>query len=159
MTSTSEPTPDLPDPLADPLPEAGVLLGLDYGRKRVGVAVSTVEQNLALPLENWNLAGDEQADARHLRQLIEDQQAVGLIVGLPLHSDGTISTLSQEAQRFGTWASEATGLPVSYWDERYTTQQAEAVLLEANMTRKKRKARRDMLAARIILQGYLDRLS
>ena len=155
MTSTSEPTPDLPDPL----PEAGVLLGLDYGRKRVGVAVSTVEQNLALPLENWNLAGDEQADARLLRQLIEDQQAVGLIVGLPLHTDGTISALSQEAQQFGTWAGKATSLPVSYWDERYTTQQAEAVLLEANMTRKKRKARRDMLAARIILQGYLDRLS
>lgn len=156
MTSTSEPLSDSPQ---DPLPETGVLIGLDYGRKRIGVAVSTVEQNLALPLENWNLAGDEQADARHLQQLIEDQQAVGLIVGLPLHTDGTISQLSQEARQFGTWAGQATGLPVSYWDERYTTQQAEAVLLEVNMTRKKRKARRDMLAARIILQGYLDRLS
>ena len=150
MTVTSDPTDDL-------LPPEGALLGLDYGRRRIGVAVSTPEQSLAVPLETWERSGDDIQDARHLEALIADQEVVALIVGLPLHADGTISELSQEARAFGAWVREATGKPVAFWDERYTTRQAESVLLALDMTRKKRKARLDMLAAQLILQGYLDR--
>ena len=82
---------------------------------------------------------------------------VALVVGLPLHADGTISELSREAETFACVDPQmATGKPVTFWDERYTSRQAEDLLLSVDMTRKKRKARRDMIAAQIILQGYLD---
>ena len=150
MTTASE-------PLRDEIPEEGSLLGLDYGRVRIGVAVSTPEQNLAVPLETWEPTGDLDDDAGHLEQLIVDQRVVALVVGLPVHADGTISEMSREAETFGAWVRQATGKPVTFWDERYTSRQAEEVLLSIDMTRKKRKARRDMIAAQMILQGYLDR--
>jgi putative Holliday junction resolvase len=150
MTTASE-------PLCDEIPGEGSLLGLDYGRVRIGVAVSTPEQNLAVPLETWKPTGDRDDDALHLEQLIVDQRVVALVVGLPLHADGTTSEMSREAETFGAWVRQATGKPVTFWDERYTSQDAEEVLLSIDMTRKKRKARLDMIAAQMILQGYLDR--
>ncbi len=150
MAATSE-------PIRDEIPAEGSLLGLDYGRVRIGVAVSTPEQSLAVPLETWERTGRTDEDVSHLEQLIRDQRVVALVVGLPLHADGTISVLSQEAEAFGAWLREVTGMPVTFWDERYTSRQAEDVLLSVDMSRKKRKARRDMIAAQMILQGYLDR--
>lgn len=144
------------EPIRDEIPEEGSLLGLDYGRVRIGVAVSTPERTLAVPLETWEPTGDEDQDARHLEQLITDQRVVALVVGLPLHADGTVSELSREAETFGAWIRKSTGKPVTFWDERYTSRQAEDLLLSIDMTRKKRKARRDMIAAQMILQGYLD---
>ncbi len=148
--------PTVSEPIRDKIPEYGSLLGLDYGRVRIGVAVSTPEQNLAVPLETWEPTGDKVQDALHLDQLIQDQLVVALVVGLPLHADGTVSELSLEAEAFAAWVREATGKPVTFYDERYTSRQAEEVLLSVDMSRKKRKARRDMIAAQIILQGYLD---
>ena len=144
------------EPIRDEIPGEGALLGLDYGRVRIGVAVSTPEQTLAVPLETWEPTGEKDEDARHLEQLIADQRVVALVVGLPLHADGTTSELSREAETFAAWVRLATGKPVTFWDERYTSRQAEEVLLSVDMTRKKRKARRDMIAAQMILQGYLD---
>ena len=149
MTTASE-------PIRDEIPGEGALLGLDYGRVRVGVAVSTPEQTLAVPLETWEPTGEKHEEARHHEQLIADQRVVALVVGLPLHADGTTSELSREAETFAAWIRLATGKPVTLWDERYTSRQAEEVLLSVDMTRKKRKARRDMIAAQMILQGYLD---
>ena len=149
MTTASE-------PIRDEIPGEGALLGLDYGRVRVGVAVSTPEQTLAVPLETWEPTGEKDEAARHLEQLLADQRVVALVVGLPLHADGTTSELSREAETFAAWIRLATGKPVTLWDERYTSRQAEEVLLSVDMTRKKRKARRDMIEAQMILQGYLD---
>ena len=149
MTTASE-------PIRDEIPETGSLLGLDYGRVRVGVAVSTPERTLAVPLETWEPTGDLDQDTRHLQQLIADQLVVALVIGLPLHADGTISELSREAENFGEWIRKSIGKPVTFWDERYTSRQAEELLLSVDMSRKKRKARRDMIAAQMILQGYLD---
>ena len=149
--------PTVSEPIRDKIPEYGSLLGLDYGRVRIGVAVSTPEQNLAVPLETWEPTGDLDDDALHLEHLIVDQRVVALVVGWPVHADGTTSEMSREAETFGAWVRQATGKPVTFWDERYTSQDAEAVLLSVDMTRKKRKARLDMIAAQMILQGYLDR--
>ena len=71
-------------------------------------------------------------------------------------SQFTVSELSLEAEAFAAWVREGTEKPVTFYDERYTSRQAEEVLLSVDMSRKKRKARRDMIAAQIILQGYLD---
>ena len=143
-----------PDP--DDFPKTGRLLGLDYGTRRVGAAVSNDEQTIASPLETIVRGSDEQLVQR-LRQLIEDYSVVALVVGLPLHMGGEEGVQARNAREFGRRAAEATGLPLAFHDERLTTARAEEHLLAANLTSKKRRQRRDMLAAQMMLQSYLDR--
>jgi putative Holliday junction resolvase len=139
------------------VPETGRLLGLDYGTHRIGTAISTYEQNLASPLENYTLRSDR-LDADWLAQLATDYRAVGLVVGLPLHMrSGEEGQKAHEARAFGDWASSVTGLPVTYHDERLTSASAELLLMDAGFTKKQIKARIDKLAAQIMLQSYLDR--
>ena len=78
------------------------------------------------------------------------------VVGLPLHLDGGESQKSIEARQFATWLTDATGVPVEFFDERFTSVEAEQLLLEAEMTSKRRKRRTDMLAAQIMLSAYLE---
>ena len=139
------------------VPTAGRLLGLDYGTHRLGTAISTYEQNLASPLENYTLRSDR-LDADWLAQLASDYRAVGLVVGLPLHMrSGDEGQKAHEARAFGEWASAVTGLPVTYHDERLTSASAELLLMDAGFTKKQIKARIDKLAAQIMLQSYLDK--
>src|SRR5207302_5892579 len=84
---------------------------------------------------------------------------VGLVVGLPVHLDGREGVKAQEARAFGRWLADATGLPVTFYDERFTTVQAEAALWGAGLTHKRRKERRDRVAAQMLLQAYLDGLA
>jgi putative Holliday junction resolvase len=154
MSSSSEsPSPQEPE-----FPAVGRLLGIDYGTKRLGIAVSNAEQTIASPLENYTRQGTEQ-DARYLRRLVDEYRAVGLIVGLPVHMSGDEGGKAREARSFGAWLGRATGLPVRFGDERYSSLIAEQHLMNAELTKKKRKARLDMLAAQLILQGYLERLN
>jgi putative Holliday junction resolvase len=136
-------------------PTQGALLGLDFGTKRIGVAVSTPSQTIASPLENLTRSGLE-ADARRLRAIAGDYRAVGLVVGLPVHMSGDEGALARQARDFGEWAGRATGLPVRFWDERFSSMAAEAHLLAAELSKKKRQRRLDKLAAQIMLQAYLD---
>lgn len=136
-------------------PAEGRLLGIDFGHKRLGIAVSTPEQNIASPLENYTRRS-ERADAAHLRELIDEYRIVGLVVGLPVHMSGDEGAVAGAARRFGEWLAGETGLPLAYWDERFTSQMAEAHLLSAELSKKKRKARRDKLAATFLLQSFLD---
>jgi putative Holliday junction resolvase len=133
----------------------GVLLGVDFGAVRVGLAVSDPDRIIASPLETVTRRSDEQ-DAAHYRRVATECRAVGFIVGLPLHADGRESAKSLEARAFGAWLSGVTGLPVVFWDERFTTSLAEDALLEARLTHRKRKDRRDRVAAQMILQNYID---
>ncbi|MFO1092464.1 MAG: Holliday junction resolvase RuvX [Planctomycetaceae bacterium] len=141
------------------VPRTGRLLGLDYGTHRVGAAISTPEQNLASPLENYTLRSDR-LDAEWLAQVVADYRPVGLVVGLPLHMrSGEEGEKAAEARAFGEWASHVTGLPVTYHDERLTTASAELLLMDAGFSKKQRKARLDKLAAQIMLQSFLDQRS
>lgn len=133
----------------------GRILGLDYGEKRIGVAVSDPSETIASPLELYTRQNVEQ-DARHFQALVREHEVERIVVGLPLYPSGDESPKSAEARRFGQWISQETGLPVEFYDERYTTVEAEQLLLQADMTRKKRGARIDKLAAQITLQAYLD---
>lgn len=137
------------------IPKSGVLLGLDYGTKRVGVAVSDREQSIASPLVNYTRRGN--ADADLLSKVADEYRAVALIVGLPVYASGDEGQKAREARAFGKWAAEVTGLPVRYWDERYTSKIAEMHLQQAELTSKQRRRRRDKLAAQIMLQSYLGR--
>jgi putative Holliday junction resolvase len=131
------------------------LLGVDYGSVRVGLAVSDPDRKFAFPLTTYARGGREQ-DAAFFRRLAAEEEIGGLVVGLPVHLDGREGQKAAEARAFGLWLAEATGLPVVFWDERFTTAEAEGYLLEAGLTSKRRKARRDRVAAQILLQAYLD---
>jgi putative Holliday junction resolvase len=147
---------DTQTPEQPPFPTVGRLLGIDYGTKRLGIAVTNQEQTIASPLENYTRQGVEQ-DARYLRRVIQEYRATGLIVGLPVHMSGDEGGKAREARAFGQWLFLETGLPVRFGDERFSSLIAEQHLLNAELSKKKRKARLDMLAAQLILQAYLDR--
>jgi putative Holliday junction resolvase len=131
------------------------LLGVDYGTVRVGLAISDPERRLASPLTVYERKGGD-ADAAYFRALIAEEDVGALVVGLPVHLDGREGRKAVEARAFGTWLSEMTGLPVTFWDERFSTVEAESALWQAGLTHKKRRARRDRVAAQILLQAYLD---
>ncbi|MCA9058743.1 MAG: Holliday junction resolvase RuvX [Planctomycetaceae bacterium] len=138
-----------------PLPERGVLLGIDYGTKRVGIAASDRGQRYSSPLHNYQRQGKQ--DEHFYRKLVREYEVAGLVVGLPLHLSGDESQKSAEARKYAAWLTELTGLPHDFQDERFTSSYAEQLLLEAELTKKKRKDRIDKLAAQILLQSFLDR--
>ena len=131
------------------------LLGVDYGSVRIGLAVSDAERRLASPLAVHERHGRER-DAAYFRALVDAEDVGGIVVGLPVHCDGHEGQVAAEARAFGAWLTETTGLPVRFWDERFSTVEAESELWQAGLTHKKRKARRDRVAAQILLQAYLD---
>ena len=131
------------------------ILGFDFGTRRVGAAVSDPGRTMAFPLEVYEPKGPE-PDARHYRDLVLENDVERLVVGLPLHTSGREGELALRAREFGDWLATVTDRPVVYFDERYTTLEAERSLFGAGLTSKKRKALRDKLAAQIMLQGYLD---
>lgn len=133
----------------------GRLLGVDYGTVRVGLAVSDADRIIASPLETYPRR-DAKADAAYFAKLVKAERIVGLVVGLPLHTGGEEGVKAKEARDYVRWLGDATGLPVVMWDERCTTAAAEDALWDAGLSHKKRKDRRDRVAAQIILQGYLD---
>ena len=147
------------DPLSDELPPAvpnsGVLFGIDYGERRIGIAVSNDEQTIAMQLENYTRINPER-DAAWLRQLTSGYGVRGLVVGLPVHMSGEEGQKARQARQFGVWAHQATLLPVTWWDERYSSAAADVYLNRQEFTGKKRKARRDQLAAQVFLQSFLD---
>lgn len=131
------------------------VLGLDFGTRRVGAAVSDPRRLIATPLEVHQRT-DPAQDARHYKNLVAENEVDRIVIGLPLHTRGHEGTSATLARTFGTWIGQVTGLPVVYFDERYTTTEAEDALIAVGMKRQKRKGFRDMIAAQILLQNYLD---
>ncbi len=131
------------------------LLGVDYGSVRIGLAVTDPDRKFAFPLATYTCRGREQ-DAVYFRRLVEEEAVGQIILGLPVHLSGQEGKKAVEARAFGQWLGEVTGLPVLFWDERFTTVEAEGFLWSAGLTHKRRKERRDRVAAQILLQSYLE---
>ncbi len=131
------------------------IAGLDYGNVRIGVAVADVETRIATPLENYTCRG-EAADREYFTRLAKEERLAKFVVGLPVHLDGRESQKSGEARRFGEWLGCITSLPVEYFDERFTSAEAEQLLSDAGFTRQQKKGRLDKLAAQIMLTAYLE---
>lgn len=131
----------------------GVYLALDYGTKRIGVAVSTALGTVhpRPRLERRTLAEDLAA----LRALAEEAEAEAVVLGLPHHMDGNVSEMEQEVRAFAGKVAEALGLPVYGMDERLTTEAAESALRARDLKGRARRARRDSAAACIVLQDFL----
>jgi putative Holliday junction resolvase len=131
------------------------LLGIDHGSVRIGLAVSDPDRKIAFPLAIYRRRNLE-ADAAYFVAVVQEQEIAQLVVGLPVHLSGEEGQKARESRAFGQWLHAATGLTVRFWDERFTTVQAESALWDAGLTHKKRKERRDKVAAQMLLQAYLD---
>jgi putative Holliday junction resolvase len=131
------------------------LLGVDFGDVRVGLAISDLDRKIAFPLATYTRQGRER-DAAYFRAVIAEDTVAALVVGLPVHLNGSEGQKATAARAFGAWLTETTGLSATFWDERFTTVEAESALWAAGLTHKQRKARRDKVAAQIFLQAYLD---
>lgn len=130
-------------------------LGLDIGTVRIGVALSDLEQRIATPLTT--LPGrDEQAAIRAILDLIQEHEISALVAGLPLDLDGSHGRAAKRTQRFLERLGERTAIPIDYIDERMTSVQAERTLLDADLSRARRKQVVDRVAASLILQTWLD---
>jgi len=142
---------------ATPAPPAapGRIAGIDYGTVRLGIALTDARRRLASPLESYTRRRPEQ-DAQYLRQLVAEHEIRLFVVGLPLHLDGRESEKSVQSRQFARWLEEVTGVPVELFDERFTTVEAEQLLSAAELTRKRRRRRVDMLAAQIMLAAWLE---
>lgn len=131
------------------------ILGLDLGSKRIGVALSDMLGFTAQPQETFPSQGPER-DIERIKGLIELHGVTEIVVGMPYNMDGSEGPQAEKARAFMVLLGERTGLPVHEWDERLTTAAAERILLEADMSRAKRRKVVDKLAAVLILQGYLN---
>jgi putative Holliday junction resolvase len=134
---------------------SGTLLGVDPGRVRVGLAISDPDRKFAFPLETYERR-DTDRDASYFLALCAEHGVGGIVVGLPVHLDGREGPEAEEAREYAAWLGQVTNRPVTLWDERFTTVQAESVLWQAGLTHKQRKARRDRVAAQILLESYLE---
>ena len=132
----------------------GRLLGVDYGTVRLGLSITDPDRILASPLETYSRRTVAQ-DAAYLANLVRVQGITGIVLGIAVSLNGHEGPKAQECRAFGTWLEGATGLPVQFADERFTTAAANDVMFDAKMSPQKRNERRDMLAATLILQGFL----
>ena len=137
------------------------ILGLDYGSKTVGVAVSDPLGLTAQGVETiWRKQENKlrQTLAR-IEELISEYQVERIVLGYPKNMNNTIGERAEKSLEFQQMLERRTGLPVIIWDERLTTVEANRTLMEASVRRENRKQYMDKLAAVFILQGYLDSLS
>jgi len=133
-------------------------IGLDVGDRTVGIAVSDPLGYTAQGLTTVRRKSLEK-DLENLRDIFKEYEIAEIVVGLPKNMNGTIGPQAEKAMEFGRVLSEEFGHKVVFWDERLTTIAAHRAMLEADMSRKKRKGLVDKIAATYILQGYLDKIS
>jgi len=139
----------------------GRILAIDVGARRIGLAISDVTATLARPLYTIAVGGAGEAVdrvAERVRDLAaEDDGLAAIVVGLPVHLDGTPSSESARVRAFIASLAERTPLPIAVEDERLTSRESESRLAERERDWRKRKEKLDAAAAAIILQDYLDR--
>lgn len=135
------------------------ILGLDYGSKTVGVAVSDPLGLTAQGVEIIRRKSEskQRQTLARIEELAKEYQAEKIVLGFPKHMNNTIGDRAEKSLEFAEVLKRRTGLPVVMWDERLTTAEAERTLMETGVRRENRKQYLDQMAAVLILQGYLDR--
>ena len=132
------------------------LLGLDHGDKRFGIALSDAGKLIATPRL---VVEGEEALWQTLDSLMGEEDIEAVVIGLPLNMDGSEGPRARKVIEFSRVLEEKTGLPVHFHDERLSSFEAESALSEAGVHGSRRKSRVDMVAAQIILQGYLNQIN
>ena len=131
------------------------ILALDVGKRKIGIAISDALGITAQPLETL-IRKNKDADFEQIKKIVGDMNASKIIVGLPLNMNGTAGHQAKETYGFAEELKERLKIQVQLWDERLSTIEANRVLLQADMSRKKRKKLDDKIAAQLILQSYLN---
>ncbi len=131
------------------------ILGIDFGTKRIGAALSDPRGIIAFPLEVYERR-NPRLDAEHYRRLAEEEGVERVVVGLPLHTGGGEGELARASRAWGRWLGESIGCSLTFFDERYSSVEADHLMKAQGLKRKGRKAGRDAMAAWVMLQHYLD---
>jgi putative Holliday junction resolvase len=139
-----------------PLPTAGRLLAVDWGEVRIGLALSDESQTLATPLETLQRRAGKRFPMPRFLELTSLHHPVGLVVGLPLSSEGKEAESAAAAREMAEALERRSGLPVELWDERMSTARALGAIREQGGSTRGRKAAVDALAAAVLLQHFLD---
>jgi putative Holliday junction resolvase len=134
-----------------------IILGIDYGIRRIGIAVSDADERIALAGRMLAASGDPKRDAEAVLAEARTCCAAAFVVGLPINMDGTEGPQAELTRRFAEVLKKASGnMPLEFWDERLSSAAADWSLDQMELTKGKRKARRDIISAQVILQGWLD---
>jgi len=133
------------------------VLGIDYGDRHIGLALSDVLLITAQPFATYLLTGREREDRKYFQDLVARHDIQEIVIGEPLRMDGTTGTRVEKTRRFAAWLEKAVGKPVIFMDERLTTREALGLLRDRNLRGREKKDREDQIAAVIILSTYLER--
>ena len=132
------------------------VLGIDFGSRRLGLAVSDLDDRIALPLEPVESRGTEK-DVATIGELVRSRAVSRIVVGMPIHLDGSRGAQAEATDRFAERLRETLALPVDLLDERWTTREAEQALeATGRRGRRKKKAVIDSVAATVLLRTYLE---
>ncbi len=132
------------------------VLGIDLGSKRIGIAASDRSGTIASPLTVLQRCGSQGGDHRNIAKIVVEEEAVAIVVGLPLNMDGSEGKAAQSARAEVERMATVVGVPVYVHDERLTTVAADRVMMEQNMNAQARRKVVDKWAAAVILQAWLD---
>ncbi len=131
------------------------VLGIDYGDKKIGLAVSDLLQLTAQAIGYYERRGKEE-DRAHFKSLVARYDISEIVIGLPLRMDGTKGTRVKKTEEFADWLKEELNLPVFFWDERLTTRQALHILREQDIKQKPGRKLKDQISAGLILAAFLE---
>ena len=133
------------------------IMALDYGDVRIGIAMSDMTRTIASGFENYNRK-DEDTDISHIIDIAKNNTVKLIVVGIPYNMDGTESNQTLKTKEFADKLANASGIEIKFQDERLTSKLAERMLINADVSRNKRKNVLDKLSATIILQDYLNQI-
>lgn len=131
------------------------LLGIDFGDKRIGLAVSDKLQFTAQGLGQYQVKNKKE-DKIFFQNLISKFDIEEIVIGFPLRMDGTEGTRAEKTKEFARWLEKILNLPITFWDERLTTQQASRILDQQKIRKKSKKDLKDQISAVIILASYME---
>ena len=132
------------------------ILSIDYGDRRIGLAMGDTEVAIATGLPTLERPSPAADVTEPLRRLCREQGVERIVVGVPVNMDGSMGQRARLSLDFAEQLRAELGIEVETWDERLTTRQADRAMLEGDLSRKKRKGRLDRLAAQLLLQNYMD---
>jgi putative Holliday junction resolvase len=130
-------------------------LGIDYGDRKIGLAVSDQLEITAQPLSIYRRK-TEKEDAAYFKGVVSEYEIKEVIIGLPLRMDGSSGTRAEKTREFARWLGQVLNLPIHFWDERLTTKQATKVLSRQKIPPRAKKELEDQVSAVIILSTYLE---
>jgi len=131
------------------------ILGIDFGDRSIGLAVSDKLLLTAQSLGRYRTVNEEE-DKKFFKELVDKYNIDEIVIGLPLRMDGSSGTRVEKTKEFAIWLEKALNLPIIFWDERLTTQQAFRILHQQKINGRKKKKLKDQVAATIILSSYLE---